>query len=188
MVQNICCQPQACECSKSKCIANNQICIPDQFNNTIQNPHTNPQDIIVVLRHLQIIGVNDKLKEITFNVLVVAYWYDYRLKVLRENEIIYLEWSEANQIWIPALKFFNNLVSVSHYLVRGKPVLYAIVPESLPMIAKLNGLNFLNGSINHIQTDRYIGARANHYKVTLLCDMMFVMFPFDKQECKFEVR
>ena len=192
-MQNVCGLSDTCNCSNniSKCIAQNQICIPEQYKNTIQNPpaHPNPQDIVVELRHLQIIGVNDKLKELTLNVLVIVFWYDYRLQILKENQLIYLEHSDAKQIWMPSLKLFNNLLSVSNYQLRGgEQVMFGIVPENWLTMSKLDYPIYLNGSSNHIQTDRYISGRGNHYKVTLLCDMEFGMFPFDKQVCKFEVR
>ena len=191
VVQNVCSQSDTCNCSNNstKCIAQNQICIPEQFKNTIQNPHSKPQDIVVELKYLQIIGVNDKLKEITLNVLVIIFWYDYRLQILKENEQIFLEHSDAKQIWMPSLKLVNNLMSVSYYRLRGEEqLMFAIVPENSLTMSRLNYPNYLNGSSNHIQTDRYISGKGKHYKVTLLCDMVFGMFPFDKQECKFEVR
>ena len=191
MVQNVCGQSDTCNCSNNstKCIAQKQICIPEQFKNTIQNPHSKPQDIIVELRHLQIIGINDKLKEITLNVMVIVFWHDYRLQILKENQLIFLEHSDAKQIWMPSLKLVNNLLSVSNYLLRGgQQVMFAIVPENWLTMSKLNYPNYLNGSSNHIQTDRYISGKGRDYKVTLLCDMEFGRFPFDKQVCKFEVR
>ena len=104
------------------------------------------------------------------------------------NEVIYLELSDAKQIWIPLLKLSNNLVSVTNYKLRGGSVLYGIAQETVPIIPKAVSMYSLNGSSNHIQNDRYINFRVNHYKLTLLCDMKFERFPFDKQVCKFEVR
>ena len=165
MVQNVYSQSDTCNCSNNstKCIAQNQICIPEQFKNTIQNAHSKPQDIVVELRYLQIIGVNDKLKEITLNVMVIVFWYDYRLQlqILKENELIFLEHSDAKQIWMPSLKLVNNLLSVSNYLLRGgQQVMFAIVPENWLTMSKLNYPNYLNGSSNHIQTDRYISGKV----------------------------
>ena len=190
VMQNVWCQRQTCKCSNStKCLAQNEICIPEKFKNTIQNAYQKPQDIYVELKGVQIIAVNDKLKEITFNVGLYIYWYDGRLQVLKENDVIYLELSDSKQIWIPLLKLSNNLVSITHYRLRGGSVLYGLASESLPILPKLVSMHSLNGSGNQIQTnDRYINFRINHFKVTLLCDMKFEKFPFDKQHCKFEVR
>lgn len=190
VVQKICCQTLTCNCSNgTKCLAQNVICIPEQFKDTIQNTYQQPQDIFVELKKVQIIAINDKLKEITFNVGLFVYWYDGRLQVMKGNEVIYLEPSDAKQIWIPLLKLTVNLVGLSHYKVRGgENVLHGIVSERWPLIPKSISTYSQNGSSDQIQTDRYINFRINHYKVTLLCDMTFEKFPFDKQTCKFEVR
>ena len=184
VMQNVSSQKQTCKCTNStKCIAQNQICIPEQFKDTIQDTHTKPQDIVVELRRVQIIGVNDKLKEITFNVEVTVYWCDSRLQVLHGDIEIYLKLSDAKQVWVPSLALSNNLVSVSHYKLRGgESEVYGMVAETHPFWLVPNGL-----SNNNNQTDRYISFRINHYKVTLLCDMKFEKFPFDRQACKFEV-
>ena len=190
VIQNVWCQTQTCKCNNStKCIAQNKICIPEIFKDTIQNTYQKPQDIFVELKKIQIIAVNDKLKEITFNVGLFIYWYDDRLQVMKENKVIFLEPSDAKQIWIPLLKLTVNLVGLSHYKVRGgENVLHGIVSERWPLIPKSISTYSQNGSSDQSQTDRYINFRINHYKVTLLCDMTFEKFPFDIQVCKFEVR
>ena len=184
VVYNVYGQTHTCQCNNTTtCIAKNKICIPDQFRDNIQDAHPNPQEIVVELRRVQIIGVNDKLKEITFNAEVTVYWYEGRLEVLNGDIEIYLKLSDAKQVWVPSLALSNNLVSVSHYKLRGgESEVYGMVAETHPFWLVPNGL-----SNNNNQTDRYISFRINHYKVTLLCDMKFEKFPFDRQACKFEV-
>ena len=189
VVQNVWCQNQTCKCSNStKCLAQNAICIPEEYLDSIQNTYQYPQEIFVELKQVQIISVNDKLKEITFNAAVFVYWYDDRLQVLKKDRFIYLELSDAKQIWIPLLQLSDNLVSVTHYKVRGGSVLYGMAQESIAIIPKSVSMYSQKVSNNQNQTDRYISFRINYYKLTLLCDMNFGKFPFDKQLCKFEVR
>ena len=65
VVQNVWCQKQTCKCSNStKCLAQNEICIPEEYKDSIQNTYQYPQEIFVELKQVQIISVNDKLKEI----------------------------------------------------------------------------------------------------------------------------
>ena len=185
VVHNVWCQKQTCKCSNStKCLAQNEICIPEKFKNTIQNTYQKPQDIFVELKNVQIITVNDKLKEITFNAEVTVYWCEGRLQVLHGDKEIYLKLSDAKQVWVPSLALSNNLVSVSHYKLRGgESDEYGMVAENHPFWLMPNGL-----SNNNNQTDYPLSSfRINHYKVTLLCDMKFEKFPFDRQACKFEV-
>ena len=189
VVQKVCCQTLTCNCSNgTKCLAQNVICIPEQFKDTIQNTYQQPQDIFVELKKVQIIAINDKLKEITFNVGLFVYWYDGRLQVMKGNEVIYMEPSDAKQIWIPLLELSTNLVSITHYKVRGESVLYGTALESIALVPNAALIYSQNGSSNQIQTNKYINFKVNHYKVTLLCDMYFEKFPFDKQVCKFEVK
>ena len=128
------------------------------------------------------------MKEITFNVGLFVYWYDGRLQVMKGNEVIYLEPSDAKQIWIPLLELSTNLVSIIHYKVRGESVLYGTALESIALFPNAVSIYSQNGSSSQILTNRYINFKVNHYKVTLLCDMYFEKFPFDKQVCKFEVK
>ena len=102
--------------------------------------------------------------------------------------MIYLELSDAKQIWIPLLELSTNLVSINHYKVRGESVLYGTALESIALVPDAALIYSQNRSSNQIQTNKYINFKVNHYKVTLLCDMYFEKFPFDKQICKFEVK
>ena len=188
MVYNVYGQTHTCQCNNTTtCIAKNKICIPNQFRDNIQDAHPNPQEIVVELRRVQIIGVNDKLKEITFNAEVTVYWYEGRLQVLHGDIEIYLKLSDAKQVWVPSLALSNNLVSVSHYKLRGgESDEYGMVVENHPYWPVIP-LCSLNGLSNNNETNSYISYRSNYYKVTLLCDMKFEKFPFDRQACKFEV-
>ena len=189
VVYNVYGQTHTCQCNEiiSTCIAKNKICIPEPFRDNIQDAHPNPQEIVVELRRVQIIGVNDKLKEITFNAEVTVYWCEGRLQVLHGDKEIYLKPSDAKQVWVPSLALSNNLVSVSHYKLRGgESDEYGMVAENHPYWPVIP-LCSLNGLSNNNETNSYISYRSNYYKVTLLCDMKFEKFPFDRQACKFEV-
>ena len=180
VVYNVTGQPHTCQCNNNTtCIAKNKICIPNQFRDNIQDAHPNPQEIVVV---------KDKLKEITFNAEVTVYWCEGRLQVLHGDKEIYLKPSDAKQVWVPSLALSNNLVSVSHYKLRGgESDEYGMVAENHPYWPVIP-LCSLNGLSNNNKTYSYISYRSNYYKVTLLCDMKFEKFPFDRQACKFEVQ
>ena len=91
IVQNIWCKSDNCNCSNSinTCLANNKICIPELFNDNIlkARKHPQPQELIVNPKQLQIIAVDDRLKQLTLNMMLALFWYDDRLQILKEGSV-----------------------------------------------------------------------------------------------------
>ena len=193
IIQNIWSQSDNnCNCSSASvntCLANNRICIPELFNDNIlkARKHPQPQELIVHLKQLQIISVDDRLKQLTLNMLLAIFWYDDRLLILKENNdaIIHFESSDIKHIWSPALKLTKNLVATSQYLVHGEPILHGVIPIKRIEMMVENSPGIFDEIISN--SSKYLCFRAVHFKATILCNLVFGKFPFDIQDCSFEV-
>ena len=193
IIQNVWCQHCNCYCTNTvsinSCLANNRICIPELFNDNIlkARKHPQPQELIVHLKQLQIISVDDRLKQLTLNMLLAIFWYDDRLQILKENNdaMIYFESSDIKRIWRPALKLTKNLVATSSYLVHGEPILHGVIPRRPFEMMVENSPGIFDEIISN--SSKYLCFRAVHFKATILCNLFFGKFPFDIQDCSFEV-
>ena len=102
IIQNVWCQHCNCYCTNTvsinSCLANNRICIPELFNDNIlkAKKEPQPQELSIHVKQLQIISVDDRLKQLTLNMMLVIFRYDDHLQTLKEinNDFIYFASSD----------------------------------------------------------------------------------------------
>ena len=150
------------------------------FNELVEN---NRAQLDLVFQEHKVVNVDDKKKEITLDVLVFLFWKDERIKAFFPPKQTFIELPPLRQdsnskIWSPFRRIVIPNVRKQRYLREPLVANFLLLPADM-----------VNGMWNNysISSDSQIVHSVFYWSITISCPFKFSNFPFDKNECVFEL-
>ena len=154
----------------------NRICIPgDSLGILTFGPETTTA-VEVIVSKLQIIEIGDD--KITLSLDIIAGWIENRLKINTQGfpiGRIDLTENDQKQIWSPEISIANNVLSKSKDGERSG------------LVFGEKALEYSGLSLKDYVPGMFIAWKRFFLTTSVICDMDFQKFPFDKHNCTIEV-
>ena len=159
----------SCTSKSGTLLGESEICIPKKYSYTIGYAPTpekgDKNEIEIEMTNIQIIEIDDKLRQMSLIMHLNVEWSDNRVELVRPYAI--LSDHDQKRIWSPKFVIATNLVSQIKNGLEEDAILYGFQKENWP-------------SISH-------GFSHSNFRATVFCEMNFSLFPFDMQICEFKV-
>ena len=132
----------------------------------IQDKKGGKNEIEIEMTNIQIVEIDDKLRQMSLIMHLNVEWSDNRVELVRPYAI--LNDHDQKRIWSPKFVIATNLVAQIKNGLEEDAILYGFrkEKEKFPISQGFSHSNF---------------------RATVFCEMKFSLFPFDKQICEFKV-
>ena len=165
----------SCISKSGELFGKSEICIPIEYLYGIGYAPT-PEDgckneIEIEMTNIQIIEIDDKLRQMSLIMHLNVEWADNRVRLVRPYTPIILNNHDKKRIWSPEFIIATNLVAQIKNGLEEDATLYGFQKD---LDYKTNKL--ITGGFSH-----------SDFRATVFCEMNFGHFPFDIQICEFKV-
>ena len=165
----------SCISKSGELFGKSEICIPIEYLYGIGYAPT-PEDgceneIEIEMTNIQIIEIDDKLRQMSLIMHLNVEWADNRVRLVRPYTPIILNNHDKKRIWSPEFIIATNLVAQIKNGLEEDATLYGFQKD---LDHKTNKL--ITGGFSH-----------SDFRATVFCEMNFGHFPFDIQICEFKV-
>ena len=165
----------SCISKSGELFGKSEICIPIEYLYGIgyaPTPDDDCQnDIEIEMTNIQIIEIDDKLRQMSLIMHLNVEWSDNRVRLVRPYTPIILNNQDQKRIWSPEFIIGTNLVAQIKNGLEEDATLYGFQKD---YDSKTNKL--ITGGFSH-----------SDFRATVFCEMNFGHFPFDIQICEFKV-
>ena len=159
----------SCTSKSGTLLGESEICIPKKYSYTIGYAPTpekgGKNEIEIEMTNIQIIEIDDKLRQMSLIMHLNVEWSDNRVELVRPYAI--LNDHDQKRIWSPKFVIATNLVAQIKNGLEEDAILYGFQKENWSPISQ--------------------GFSHSNFRATVFCEMKFSLFPFDKQICEFKV-
>ena len=162
-----------CKVNGGLVLGNKEICVPyeNQFNmrnapNPQEEEGSTQNKIEIEMFHVQIIEIDDKLRQMTLIMTLNIEWFDDRVKLVLPNVPLFLYKEGQTRVWSPEFIIGSNLVSQTKNGLKEDATLYGFEEDR--------------------KNNQTRGFSYSDFRATVFCKMDFTYFPFDKQSCEFK--
>ena len=146
------------------------LCIPTEYLGTIRDAPKASSEIDVHMNNIQIIKIDDKTQQISLSMEMEIFWCDQRIKWLSETVDSAKNILLGDQLWVPELRIKNETTLYEYGLKGSATKIYDL--KKIPNSSTDGGVCLLQKS---------------RFRAIVFCEMLFGRFPFDNQNCNFEV-